>query len=370
MPPRSALQLGISAIAVHQPAWQLDNGWFGGSMPRKFAHHTGIEARGISLDDEITMGLHAVRRLKATTGCDLAGCRGIVLVSPSFIPAGVARRHLPPDRVAAERPGRAARELVRALGLRRCRAIGMNWFCCGYARALDVVVNRWAPRLPLDDDGFLLVVVATRISRITDYSCPQTGGLFGDMASATLLSPATSRRHPPHFLVRHAAAARRPAERPVFDYHLRSGVPVPAPDGGTHRADGRIVYTLDGMAIAEIAPRAMSAAVAESLTATGISGADVRFVVPHQAGTGIVRFTAMQLDGQGVRGDVVNGLTRRTGNVSACSIPYALDATWSRLTGIVACPAAAVGSPGRAEVLQGCVLLESTPLHDRQAVAA
>ena len=82
MPPRPAPQLGISAIAVHQPAWQLDNGWFGGAMPRKFAHHTGIEARGISLDDEITMGLHAVRRLKAATGCNLADCRGIALVSP------------------------------------------------------------------------------------------------------------------------------------------------------------------------------------------------------------------------------------------------------------------------------------------------
>jgi 3-oxoacyl-[acyl-carrier-protein] synthase III len=370
MLPRPAPQLGISAIAVHQPAWQLENGWFGGAMPRKFAHHTGIEARGISLDDEITMGLHAVRRLKAATGCDLADCRGIALVSPSFIPAGVARRHLPPDRAAAERPGRAARGLVRALGLRRCRSIGINWFCCGYARALAVVVNRWAPRLALDDDGFLLVVVATRISRITDYSCPQTAGLFGDMASATLLAPAASRRHPPHFLVLHADAARRPVERPVFDFHVRSGVPVPAPDGGTLHADERLVYALDGMAIAEIAPRAMSAAVAEALEATGIAGDDVRFVVPHQAGTGIVRFTAMQLDGHGVRGDIVNGLTRRTGNVSACSIPHALDASWSRLTGLVACPAAAVGSPGRAEVLQGCVLLESTPTHDRQAAAA
>lgn len=53
--PSSAL--GISAIAIHQPAWELDNGWFGDLMPRKFAHHTGIEARGISTEDEVMMGL-------------------------------------------------------------------------------------------------------------------------------------------------------------------------------------------------------------------------------------------------------------------------------------------------------------------------
>ena len=92
--------------------------------------------------------------------------------------------------------------------------------------------------------------------------------------------------------------------------------------------------------------------------------------MPHQAGTGIVRFTGMQLEGLGVRCELVNGLTRRTGNVSACSVPHALKETWSRLKGVVACPTAAVGSPGRPEVLQGCVLLRSTALHDRQATVA
>ena len=96
----------------------------------------------------------------------------------------------------------------------------------------------------------------------------------------------------------------------------------------------------------------------------------MRFVVPHQAGAGIVRFTGMKLEEHGVAGEVVNGLTRRTGNVSACSIPHALRATWDQLTGLVACPSAAVGSPGKPEVLQGCILLESTPHHARQGKAA
>jgi len=365
-----ATALGISAIAIHQPAWELENGWFGDAMPRKFAHHTGIESRGISLDDEVMMGLHAIRRIQRQTGFDLAACRGLVFVSPSLIPPSVAQRYLDPDQAAAERPARAARQLARSFGMRRCRAIGLNWFCCGYSRAVSLVHARLAPRLALDRDEFLLVVVATRISRITDYACGQTAGLFGDMASATLIAPVASRRHPVHFEILHAHAERQPVERPAFDFHVRPAVPVPAPDGGRAIAAERLVYALDGMAIAETAPRAMSAAVARALSACGLSGGDVSHVVPHQAGTGIVRFTGMKLEELGITAEVVNGLVRRTGNVSACSIPHALHETWGRLRGLVACPNAAVGSPGRPEVLQGCILLRSTPHHERPSHAA
>jgi 3-oxoacyl-[acyl-carrier-protein] synthase III len=134
--------------------------------------------------------------------------------------------------------------------------------------------------------------------------------------------------------------------------------------------EGRLVYSLDGMAIAEIAPRAMAAAVGAALEAGSLAPDDVRFVVPHQAGTGIVRFTGMKLEELGVRGELVNGLTRHTGNTSACSIPHALAQTWSRLQGVVACPSAAVGSPGKPEVLQGCILLRATALHERLGSAA
>jgi 3-oxoacyl-[acyl-carrier-protein] synthase III len=339
-------------------------------MPRKFSHHTGIESRAISLDDEVTMGVAAVKKLQRETGCNLADCRGIVFVSPSFIPASVARRHLDAVEADRERTGRAAEQLVRELGLARCRSVGINWFCCGYSRALSLVSRRWAPRLGLRRDEFVLVVVATRISRITDYSNVQTAGLFGDMASATLLATPMNRRHPIHFEIVHADAQKQVMEKPAFDFHVRDHVPVPAPGGGTAHDDERLVYSLDGMAIAEIAPRAMSAAVAKALAESGLAAGDVNFVVPHQAGTGIVRFAGMKLDELGVRGELVNGLTRQTGNVSACSVPHALRETWSRLTGLIACPTAAVGSPGRPEALQGCVLLRSTAVHDRQSTVA
>ncbi len=366
-PPAS---LGISAITVHRPSWELPNAWFGPEMPRKFSRHTGIESRGISLEDEVTMGIRAVRRLQAETGCDLAQCRGIMFASPSLLPPSVAGRYLAAAEARRERPSLAARQLARQLGLGHARTVGLNWFCCGYSRALSLVERRWAPRLQLAADEYILVVVASRISRITDYACTQTAGLFGDMASATLLAPLSSRRHPPHFELLHADARREPIEQPAFDFQQRQDVPVPTPDGGRCHDGSRIVYTLDGMAIAETAPRQMSDAVAQALTAVDLPGDAVDFVVPHQAGSGIVRFTGMKLEEYGVGGELINGLTQRAGNVSGCSIPFALRETWNRLGGLIACPTAAVGSPGRPEVLRGCVLLRSTPHHDLQRIQA
>jgi 3-oxoacyl-[acyl-carrier-protein] synthase III len=362
--------LGIAAISIHEPVWELTNGWFGAAMPRKFAHHTGIESRGISTDDEVTMGVQAVRQLQRDTACDLSACRGIVFVSPSFIPPAVARRHLTPEAVEGERTSLAARHVAARLGIPRCRTIGVNWFCCGYSRALEVVTRRWAPRLGLRRDEFVLVVVASRISRITDYGCTQTAGLFGDMATATMLTTSENRKHPVHFDVVVARADRKPVDRPYFDFHLRSHVTMPALEGNASVEGDRLVYALDGMAIAEAAPRAMASATAEALHEAGIAAEDVRFVVPHQAGSGIVRFTGMKLEEHGIRAELINGLTRHTGNVSACSVPHALGREWKRLGGIIACPTAAVGSPGRPEVLQGCVVLRATALHERPSHAA
>jgi len=369
-PPPSTIPLGIAAVSFVQPSWTVANDWFGPSMPRKFARHTGIERRAVSPEGEEAMAAAAFRQLVRETGCRPSDCRGLFLVSPSLLPPGVARRHLDGEAAERERPGTVARRVARLLDLRECRTVGINWFCAGYTRALELLVRRWAPRLALRAEEYVAIVVATRISRITDYGDVQTGGLFGDLATATLVTRADSTRHPIHFEILAAEAARRPAERSAFDFESRRDVPVPTPEGGTRVEGERVVYRLDGMAIAELAPREMSAAVGSALAACGLVGADLDHVVPHQAGTGIVNFATMQLDGQGVRCPVVNGLTRETGNTSACSIPHALRERWDSLRGLVACPAAAVGSPGRPEVLRGCVLLRSTPLHDRGVARA
>lgn len=362
--------LGIAAIATFEPNWLLGNDWFAEWLPRKFVHHTGIQARLVSSHDEVSMAVKAVRNLQRDTGCDLRDCAAIVFASPSFVPLSVARKHLTPDHVQQERLMPAAHRLASELSVDRCPVYGLNWFCSGYSKSLAVVRQRIVPMLGLEKNQFVLVVTASRISRITDYDCAQTGPLFGDMATATLLSRTDSPKYPVHFKLLYARAEKLPAPGVYFDFAMRENVLSPSLYDGKTRVSQRLVFRLDGMGIADIAPRAMSSAVAKALEARGLTSADVRFVVPHQAGTAIVRLASMKMEQLGIRAEVVNGLTQQVGNVSSCSIPYALKQTWNRLEGLIACPTAAVGQPGKAEVSQGCVLLESTVAHRRAALAS
>ena len=362
--------IGVAAISVFEPAWVLGNDWFAGVIPRKFVHHTGIQSRPVSRDDEVTLAERAVENLVRDSGCDLADCAALVLAAPSFVPKSAARRFLSAEQVRQESPQRAADELAGRLGLGSARIRGINWFCSGYSKALEIVQRRMLPQIALGQNQFVLVVTSSRISRITDYSCQQTAGLFGDLATATLLSRTDSLTYPVHLELLQAAAEKRPVEGAFFDFHLRQGIPTPTENGGRAIENERLVFSLDGMGIADVAPRAMAAATADGLAAVGLSPDDVKLVVPHQAGTAIVRLTAMKIEQLGIRGEVINGHTASVGNVSSGSIPYTLKKLWPRLAGVIACPTAAVGNPGRAEVSQGCILLRATPRQDSMARAA
>jgi len=365
VPPR----LGISAISIHQPRWLLSNDWFAGTIPRKFVHQTGTQQRAISLDDEVTMAVQATKILQADTGCDLQDCVALVFVSPSFIPPVAATKYLEREQVREESVQRAAQQLAGRLGLSSVRAIGINWFCAGYVKALAILC-RGLSQLSFAQGKFALVVTASRISRITDYECKQTGALFGDIATATLLASSDSRRYPVRFNVLSADAEIQAADGVFFNFQLRENVLSPTPDGGRTRVPRRLVFSLDGLGVADAAPRAMSVALKKSLVATGIGADKVRFVVPHQAGTAIVRLTAMKLEEIGIRVETANGLTAHVGNLSSSSIPYALKQLWHTLEGTIACPTAAVGNPGVAEISQGCLLLEAVSGRQKLVCAA
>lgn len=355
--------IGISAIATYEPPWMLGNDWFSEILPRKFVQHTGILSRRISTEDEVAMGVCAVENLQRESTCDLQDCAAVVFVSPSIVPGSVAREYLDEQRVWLKSANRAAQEFARRLGIPVTHAYGINWGCSGYSKAVSIVQRRILPSLCLRPNQFVMIATASRISRITDYGCKQTAPLFGDLATVTILSPIGSEKYPVHFELVLAGAGMHTAERVFFDYHIREDTWLPTPEGGRTCASRRLVFSLDGLGIADAAPRAMASATAKALREMRIRPEAVQFLVPHQAGTGIVRFTEMKLTEIGVRGEVINGLTSEVGNVSSCSVPYTLQKTWNRLQGTIVCPTAGVGHPGEAEVSQGCVILRATQSH-------
>lgn len=351
--------IGISAIATFEPAWKLANGWFENRIARKFVQHTGTEERPISTEDEVSMAIHAVENLRKEAAFDVRDCAGVVFVSPSFLPRSVAARYL--DRAACEHESlqRAAQGFAWRIGLNQVPVVGMNWFCSGYAKGMSTVMRIAESGQGLTTNQFILLTTSTRISRITDFGCEQTAPLFGDLATATLVARVDSEKYPARFRVLSAFAKKVTAPGVYFDFDLRENVLRPADNDRSERTEKKIVFSLDGLGIADIAPRAMASAVVESLENCDLEAKQVRHIVPHQAGTGIIRLAALKLEQSGVAADVVNGITGRVGNVSSSSIPFALKQKWNDLDGIVACPTAAVGSPGRAEVSKGCVMLEA-----------
>jgi 3-oxoacyl-[acyl-carrier-protein] synthase III len=353
------IAVGISAIATYEPPWVLGNDWFGGTLPRKFVEHSGIVSRHISLEDEVTMALRAVENLHEETRCDLSECAAVVFVASSLVPASVARKHLNREQVLCECTHAAAKQFIGRLGIPVVRVFGINWGCSGYSRAMAIVHRFILPSLTLRSEQFILLVTVNRTSKIVDFGCKQTAPVFGDMAQATLLAGVESERYPVHFALVYAAAENQPADGVFFDFHLRENVLAPTPDGGRCTTPERLVFSINMMGIAEAAPRAMADATAKALRTTGIPPEEVEFVIPHQAGVGIVRLAAMTLDRIGVRGEVINGVAREVGNVSSSSVPYALKQNWSRLKGTIVCPTAGVGRPGRAQVSQGCIVLKS-----------
>jgi 3-oxoacyl-[acyl-carrier-protein] synthase III len=355
--------IGISAIATYEPPWLLGNDWFSEILPRKFVQHTGILTRHISTEDEVATGVRAVENLVQETACDLRDCAAVVFVSPSIVPGAATREHLDEQCDWLQSIDRAAREFVRRAGIPATQVYGINWGCSGYSKALSIVQRQILPARRLREDQFVMVVTASRISRITDYGCKQTAPLFGDLATVTILAPVGSEKYPAHFELVHARAGMQSAERVFFDYHVQENVPLPTPDGGRSCVPRRLVFSLDGLGIAEAAPRAMAGSTAKALRESDIRPDEVQYLVPHQAGTGIVRFAEMKLEEIGIRGEVINGLTSEVGNVSSCSVPYALRKTWNQLQGLVVCPTAGVGNPGNAEVSHGCVILQATRAH-------
>jgi len=351
--------VGISAIATYEPPWKLANEWFGGTLSRKFVQHTGILSRRISLEDEVTMGVRAVKNLQSRTGCDLRNCVAVVFAGSSLIHGYIARRYLSEEQARREDFRAVAREFAERLGIFSARVFGINWGCSGYAKAMELAA-RYVARCPrLRQEQFILVVTVNRTSKITDYGCHVTAPIFGDFAQATLLGGAGSRRYPMELALVYAAAERQPADGVFFNYHLRENVIAPTPAGDRAVEPRRLVFSLDMMGLGDGAPRAMARAAAKALDAAGIRPEEVGFVVPHQAGTSVIRLTAMKLEELGIRAEVINGLTRDVGNISSSSVPYALQQNWERLQGTILCPTAAVGKPGHASLTQGCIILRA-----------
>src|SRR5581483_8032582 len=247
---------------------------------------TGIGERRVAAPGELTSDLatEAARRALECAGMSGSDLDLIVLATAT------------PDQTF---PATAAKVQAR-LGMKRGAAFDVQAVCSGFIFALAVADNA----LRLGQARTALVIGAETFSRILDWKDRGTCVLFGDGAGALVLQavPETSTRG---VLSTHLHSDGR-----QHDILYVDGGPSSTGSAGCLRMEGREVFR---QAVTHLA-----AVVDEALAASGLTGADIDWLVPHQANTRIIEAVGRKL-GLGPDRTVVT--IDRHANTSAASIP-------------------------------------------------
>jgi len=208
-------------------------------------------------------------------------------VDPSQIDALVLSTTTPDRCVPA-----TSATVQHALGL-SCGAFDVNAACSGFVYALTV-----AHGLIAMGSSKVLVIGTDTLSRITDWSDRNTAVLFADGSGAVVLEAVDG----PGQMLAWDIDADGSAEESLY-----------AELGGFIQMEGKDVFRK--------AVRIMVDSATKSLTAAGLTAADVDVVIPHQANIRIIQAACERL---GIPMEKASTVLHYTGNTSSASIPLAL----------------------------------------------
>ena len=253
---------------------------------------TGIGERRIAASGELTSDLAVAAARRALQRAGIGGDKLDLLVLATATPD-----HTFPS---------TASKVQAQLGMNRGAAFDVQAVCSGFIFALAVADNA----LRLGQAQTALVVGAETFSRILDWTDRGTCVLFGDGAGAIVLK---------------AVPENDGSGRGVLSTHLHSdgrqhdilyvdGGPSTTGQAGHLRMEGREVFRQAVQHLTEV--------VDEALAANGMTGADIDWLVPHQANSRIIDAIERKLALPA--GKTVLTIERHA-NTSAASIPLALD---------------------------------------------
>ncbi len=253
---------------------------------------TGIGERRIAAEGELTsdLAVAAARRALQRAGMSGNDLDLIVLATAT------------PDHTFPA----TATKVQAQLGMTRGAAFDVQAVCSGFIFALAAANNA----LRLGQARTALVIGAETFSRILDWEDRGTCVLFGDGAGAVVLN---------------AVPDTGPGGRGVLSTHLHSDgtqYNILYVDGGPSTTGNAGHLRMEGKEVFRQAVHHLSEAVEEALAANHLTGADIDWLVPHQANLRII-------DAIGKRLKLRPGQTvitiERHANTSAASIPLALD---------------------------------------------
>lgn len=250
---------------------------------------TGIRSRHVAAEDEKTsdLALHAARRAMESAGVTAAEVDLIVVATCT------------PDIIFPS----TACILQRKLGVTGGAAFDINAVCTGFLYALSI-----ADKLVSSGQHRCAIVVGAEVfSRLLDWSDRRTCVLFGDGAGAVVLKHSET----PGILSSHLHAEGQHGDILKAAGYVRDGI-----------LHDHAHLEMDGQAVFKFAVRVLDQVCKEALSANGIDGSQLDWLVPHQANLRIIQATAAKL---GLPPERIVTTLEKQGNTSAASVPLALD---------------------------------------------
>ncbi len=194
----------------------------------------------------------------------------------------------------------------KKLGISGGPAFDVQAVCSGFVYALstaDLFIKAGKVKTAL-------VIGAEVFSRILDWTDRTTCVLFGDGAGAVVLKADSQPGilgHRLHAKGEHESILRTPGT-------VCNG-----------KATGHPFLTMDGQSVFKLAVQVLDSVAREVLDDTGLTIADIDWLIPHQANVRILSATAKRL---GIDESKVIVTVDQHANTSAASVPLALDTAW------------------------------------------
>ncbi|MCG6883394.1 MAG: ketoacyl-ACP synthase III [Silicimonas sp.] len=285
----------VRGVGHYLPERVVPNAWFEDKIDTTdewIRSRSGIENRRFAAEGETTSDL-AVNAAKAT------------LASADIDPATLDALIVATSTADFTFPS-AATMVQHRIGMTGGFAFDVQAVCAGFvfalAQANALIISGQAKRV--------MVIGAETFSRIIDFEDRATCVLFGDGAGALILEA--------------EEGGGTVSDRGILSTDLHSD--------GSHRdilyVDGGVStqttghLRMQGKEVFRHAVEKLADTAHASLGKIGLTGADVDWIVPHQANLRIIKSTAQKM---GVGMDRVIVTVQDHGNTSAASIPLALS---------------------------------------------
>jgi acetoacetyl-CoA synthase len=256
--------------------------------------HIGIRERYVASEDQATSDLAALAAQRALAAASIPAAEVDLTICATSTP---------------DHPLPSTAGLIQARLGCRGGAFDLNAVCSGFVYALNTA-------FALHGTGryrHILVVGADTYSKILDRRDRKTVVFFGDGAGAVVVGPAK------HTTL--LAAAEGSDGSRAQHIIVRAG-------GSRHPAtperllNGECWFHMDGRAVWDFVSECLPRAVREVTSKAGLSIADLKLLIPHQANRKLLRSCAESL---GLKQEQLHINVERFGNTAAASVPLALD---------------------------------------------